>query len=253
MRVSGIRLILWWYSSPGGGSKLSQGISQFSQTPKHRHQPGHRTYPPPGSQPPPRGRNNKRQTPTPADAGDAPPRYGPSSSGWSDNPASAGMHYVKPQIPTDSFQLPPRNEPDSRKARKPPVRNLPPKPKVSKPPKKTTPRVRPAKRRPEPAQAEAKRQQRLVYEQQRNQSPERMEYRRLLAQEKRRKARELGQCRSCSNPAIPGQTRCPTCTEKHRESRRRSDAKRKTAAKGELAKASRGSTDRVRRPDGNGV
>ena len=57
-----------------------------------------------------------------------------------------------------------------------------------------------------------------------------MEYRRLLAQEKRRKARELGQCRSCSNPAIPGQTRCPTCAEKHRESLRRIRAERMAMA-----------------------
>ena len=32
MRVSGIRLILWRYSSPSSGSKLSRGVSQFSPT-----------------------------------------------------------------------------------------------------------------------------------------------------------------------------------------------------------------------------
>ena len=54
-----------------------------------------------------------------------------------------------------------------------------------------------------------------------------MEYGRLRAQEKRRKAKELGKCRTCSNQAIPGQTRCPTCAEKHREYKRRSRTKRR--------------------------
>ena len=35
----------------------------------------------------------------------------------------------------------------------------------------------------------------------------------------RRKAKELGQCRSCSEPSIPGQTRRPTFAEKRREYR----------------------------------
>ena len=79
--------------------------------------------------------------------------------------------------------------------------------------------------------AEDQRKKFRKYDRARSQSPERMEYRRLRAQEKRRKAKALGLCRSCSNPAITGQTRCPTCAEKHREYGRRSNAGRKAAAK----------------------
>ena len=43
-----------------------------------------------------------------------------------------------------------------------------------------------------------------------------MEYNRRLAQEQRQKAKELGKCRICSEPAILHQTRCPTCAEAHR-------------------------------------
>ena len=63
------------------------------------------------------------------------------------------------------------------------------------------------------------------YEQARNSTPERREYNRHLAQEQRRKAKESGKCRNCLAPAITGQTRCPTCAENHRQSRRRRDAK----------------------------
>ena len=80
------------------------------------------------------------------------------------------------------------------------------------------------------ATQEAKRQGRQEYDGQRNQTPERRQYRRLLAQERRRKAKELGLCKNCPNPAKPGQTRCPTCAEKRREYGRRIRAKRKATA-----------------------
>ena len=83
-----------------------------------------------------------------------------------------------------------------------------------------------------PAEIETKREERLQYDRQRDQTPERKEYRRLLAQERRRKAKELGLCKSCPNPAKPGQTRCPTCAERHRESKRLSKAKQEAMAKG---------------------
>ena len=89
-------------------------------------------------------------------------------------------------------------------------------------------RVAPNRRtEPDPSTAEDRKRKRSEYDRARSQTPERMEYRRLLAQEKRRKAKELGKCRTCSNQAIPGQTRCPTCAEKHQQSRRRSDADRR--------------------------
>ena len=75
-------------------------------------------------------------------------------------------------------------------------------------------------------------EQRQEYERARNQTPERREYNRRYAQEQRQQAKQLGKCRDCGKPAIPNQTRCPTCTEAHRQSRRRSDAKRSAAAKG---------------------
>ena len=50
-------------------------------------------------------------------------------------------------------------------------------------------------------------------------------------EEQRQKAKLLGKCQNCSKPAIPGQTRCFSCAEQHRQSRRGSDAKRRAAAK----------------------
>ena len=50
---------------------------------------------------------------------------------------------------------------------------------------------------------------------------DRKEQNRLHAQDNRQKARELGRCRDCPDPAIPDQTRCERCAEKHRVSRRR--------------------------------
>ena len=80
--------------------------------------------------------------------------------------------------------------------------------------------------KPDSASVEAKKQKRAEYDQQRNQTPERKEYHQRLAQARQRKAKDLGKYRQCSKQAIPGQTRCETCAEKHRQSRRHSDAKR---------------------------
>ena len=92
-------------------------------------------------------------------------------------------------------------------------------------------RNRPVRPRPRtqlaPAGMETNRQERLQYDRQRDQTPEGRKSHRLYAQEHSRKPEELGKCKSCSNPAKPGQTRCPTCAERHRESRRRRDAKKR--------------------------
>ena len=77
---------------------------------------------------------------------------------------------------------------------------------------------------PDPSLAEDRKRKRAEYGRARNQTPDRKEYQRVRAQEQRRKAKELGLCKDCSEPAIPGQTRCPTCAEKRRESRRRRNA-----------------------------
>ena len=74
---------------------------------------------------------------------------------------------------------------------------------------------------------EERKRKRAEYDRARGQTPERKKYRSLLAQERRRKAKELGKCKSCPNPAKPGQTRCPTCTEKHHEYNRRIGAKQR--------------------------
>ena len=133
-----------------------------------------------------------------------------------------------------TFSLPePANaggRPASRKKRVgKPARKITP----SSPTKKPAPKARHPKRCPEPtpSEVEAKRQERAEYDRRRNQTLERREHARLIAKEHRLKAKELGLCKSCTNSAILGQTRCPTCAENHRQSRRRSDAKRRAAAK----------------------
>ena len=75
------------------------------------------------------------------------------------------------------------------------------------------------------------RQDRREYERLRRQRPERQEANRKAEQKRRQKAKDLGLCQRCGQPAIPGQTRCETCAEAHRQSRRQSDANRRTVAK----------------------
>ena len=111
--------------------------------------------------------------------------------------------------------------------------------KVSTGPKKTkTARKKPptkpsaAKEHPtdKPKKPKPPKQRRREYDRIRNQRPERMEARRSYAREKRQKVKALGLCKSCRNTSIPGQARCPSCAERHRESRRRSDARRQDIA-----------------------
>ena len=91
-------------------------------------------------------------------------------------------------------------------------------PKLKRIPKARTPKTA--------AEVAAQQERRREYDRQRNQTPERQEYQRLQAQEHRRNAREAGRCRGCPDPAIPNQTRCEVCAEKHRASRRKSRARR---------------------------
>ena len=62
-------------------------------------------------------------------------------------------------------------------------------------------------------------------------TPEPGEYRRLHAQAQRRQAKEKGLCVTCGKPAIPDQTRCETCAERHRVNRRRWQAARRNKPK----------------------
>ena len=87
---------------------------------------------------------------------------------------------------------------------------------VRKPkPKKEKPRKAPTPKRTHEEQREARR----LYERARNKQPERKEAARLHAKKIRKERKENGQCRSDSNEAIPGQTRCESCRDKHNRSR----------------------------------
>ena len=138
-------------------------------------------------------------------------------------PAGAGIPHPKRQLFVDAFELPPRKRPGRPKTKKP-IRKPRRKPTVRKPAKKAKPKPRPE---PTQAEVEAKRQKQLEFDRQRSKTPERREKNRLQVQERRRSAKELGLCRDCPNPAIPEQSRCPTCAEKHRVDRRRWQAERR--------------------------
>ena len=115
-----------------------------------------------------------------------------------------------------------RRQPD-RREKKAPAKAIAKKQPTKPAPSRTPEEIAAAKETSQVARRE--------YEQARNRNPERMEYNRRLAQEQRRIAKATGKCRGCPKPAIPEQTRCPRCAEHHRQSRRRSDAKRRAAAK----------------------
>ena len=56
---------------------------------------------------------------------------------------------------------------------------------------------------------------------------DRAEQHRSYAANWRAEHKASGLCVNCSNPAVEGQTRCPTCAEKHHDSNMRRRAKRK--------------------------
>ena len=93
-------------------------------------------------------------------------------------PADAGVNDTKTQLFLDTIFVPKRK----------PKANNKPKPTRSKPPPRRQPKSPSAKHRPSKPRKPA-----------------------LTRQERK----ERGLCR-CNQPAIPGQTRCPTCAEKHR-------------------------------------
>ena len=87
---------------------------------------------------------------------------------------------------------------------------------VRKPkPKKEKPRKAPTPKRTREEQREARR----LYEWTRNRQPERKEAARLHAKKNRQEKKENGQCRDCFSEAIPRQTRCENCRDKHNRSR----------------------------------
>ena len=156
------------------------------------------------------------------------PRQDPQARGWT--PVDTAILWTGPADPAQgskritfqhTFPLPRRPRAGTKqttRARK----------KLPKPKPKGDGKRPPATKAKDP---ETARETRREYDQARNRTPERREYQRQLAQEQRQRAKELGKCRNCPEPAIPGQTRCTTCAEAHRQSRRQSDANRRAAAK----------------------
>ena len=151
------------------------------------------------------------------------------------------MNPPKRQVFVDSFSFEEPNRRGTQKKSTTPSRATTKKPKANrkkampqpaaqprKPkPKKQKPRKAPTPKRTPEEQREARR----LHEQARNRTPERREYRRRYAEEQRQRARLLGRRQNCSKPAIPGLSRCKICGEANRQSRRRSDARRRAAAK----------------------
>ena len=62
---------------------------------------------------------------------------------------------------------------------------------------------------------------------------DRREYHRIYMQDRRRKAKETGQCQGGKHPSRPGMARCQSCEDNHTEYDRRSRHKREAAKKKE--------------------
>ena len=102
-----------------------------------------------------------------------------------------------------TFQLErPEPKTKTKKVTKPKPRN--PKPRKPRVPTKTV---------------EERIESRRAYDQGRNQQSERKEFQRLQKQKARRERKAAGLCKTCPNPAIPGQTKCEVCREKHNRNR----------------------------------
>ena len=142
-------------------------------------------------------------------------------------PQARGPNHTKGQVFQYTIDL---NE-KKRKKRKLPDR------KKERTPTKTIVEKLPETRIPSrtPEEITAAEEKRLVarreYDRKRNKNPDHREKQRLLAQQRRPIAKETGRCKSCTKAAIPGQTRCEACAESYRQSRRRSEAGRRTTTK----------------------
>ena len=141
------------------------------------------------------------------------------------------MNRPKRQIFVDSFTF---EVPNHR--RKPQTSTTPRKPTTRKPKakqkptnrKKATPKAAPQPRAPKPraqptpTEVEARQETRREYDRQRSQTPERKALKRRNMQQRREKDKLLGICVECREPRIPDETRCQTCTLRHREYQRQS-------------------------------
>ena len=155
------------------------------------------------------------------------------------SPAHAGMNPSKRHIFVDSF---PFEEPNRRvrpkkstTPRRTTTRNPKAKQKTTNR-KKATPQPRTPKPRvePTPAELEARQEKRREYERQWAQTPERKELMRRSTQERRDKAKLRGICVECGASPIPAETRCQTCSKRHRgyqkQARERAAQKREQAS-----------------------
>ena len=93
-----------------------------------------------------------------------------------------------------------------------------PKPEPKSKTSKTAEARTPARKASKPATTTAKPKTSKKPKRVRLTPEERKERGRARAAENRLKLKESGLCRDCRQPAIPGQTRCPACTENHRVS-----------------------------------
>ena len=91
------------------------------------------------------------------------------------------------------------------------------KPNKVRKPKPKKPRVRHPRVPTRTAEERIKAQRQ--HDRAKNQTAERKEFRRLQAQKARRERKAAGLCKTCPNPAIPGQTRCEVCRHKHNRNR----------------------------------
>ena len=104
-----------------------------------------------------------------------------------------------------------------------------PKSRKTKPKAKKSSKAKRSPRAPTPVELQERQERRREYEKNRNQRPERKQYAREREKNKRQRAKELGLCRTCSQPAISNQTRCPSCAAKHRRGNATITAKRRAA------------------------
>ena len=129
------------------------------------------------------------------------------------NPANAGMPYAQPQLFIDTFQIPNRTG------------------KKKHNPSSNVSNTKPREFKKRTARNESVPKRTLL-------TPEaRRERKRTSHKEKLERAKSLGTCRHCGEPAILGQTRCEQCAERHRISRRTYNRRRPAPQPTSITKA----------------
>ena len=147
------------------------------------------------------------------------------------------MNPPKRQVFVDSFSFEEPNRRGTHKKSTTPRRATTKKPKANRkkamPQPAAQPRKPKARVEPTPGEVEARQERQREYERRRAQTPERKELKRRSTQERRDKAKLLGICVECGAPPIPDETRCQTCSNRHREYQKQ--ARERAAQKREQA------------------